>query len=114
MAHLYSDENFPLEVVEELRQLGHDIVTARDAGQANQRIPDPQELAFAIGLGRAVLTLNRRHYIKLHKQSAGHRGIVVCTFDADFPALAKRIHQALGAAGSLDNNLVRVNKPAKP
>jgi Domain of unknown function (DUF5615) len=114
MAKLYADENFPLEVVEELRQLGHDILAARDAGQANQRIPDPQVLAFAIRLGRAVLTLNRRHYIKLHKQSAGHRGIVVCTYDQDHPAFAQRIHQALVSEDPLDNKLVRVNKPAIP
>jgi len=27
MARLYADENFPLPVVEELRQLGHDVLT---------------------------------------------------------------------------------------
>ena len=29
MARLYSNENFPLPVVEELRQLGHDVLTIR-------------------------------------------------------------------------------------
>jgi hypothetical protein len=36
VAALYADENFPLEVVEALRRLGHDVLTALEAGQANQ------------------------------------------------------------------------------
>jgi hypothetical protein len=35
MARFYSDENFPLPVVEELRKLGHDVLTIHEAGQAN-------------------------------------------------------------------------------
>ena len=33
---LYADENFPLRVVEELRRLGHDVITAYEDGKANQ------------------------------------------------------------------------------
>ncbi|WP_260676006.1 DUF5615 family PIN-like protein [[Scytonema hofmanni] UTEX B 1581] len=32
MARLYTDENFPLPVVELLRAFGHDILTARKSG----------------------------------------------------------------------------------
>ncbi len=39
MAALYADENFPLEVVEALRGMGHDVLTAYQAGQANRAIP---------------------------------------------------------------------------
>jgi hypothetical protein len=94
MDALYADENFPRAVVEELRRLGHDVLTALEAGQENQRVPDPDVLAFAITLGRAVLTLNRRHFVRLHRQVPYHCGIVVCTPDADTGALAQRIHQA--------------------
>jgi hypothetical protein len=114
MSLLYSDENFPLAAVVHLRALGHDVLSALDAGQANQKIPDPAVLAYAISLGRAVLTFNRRHFIKLHKTTATHAGIVVCTNDNDLAALAQRIHQAVTAAGALDNQLIRVRKPAKP
>ncbi|HKR12588.1 MAG TPA: DUF5615 family PIN-like protein [Pyrinomonadaceae bacterium] len=31
---LYADENFPLRVVEELRRLGHDVVTTLEDGRA--------------------------------------------------------------------------------
>jgi uncharacterized protein DUF5615 len=34
MARLYADENFPLPVVEELRRLGHDVLTIYETGQA--------------------------------------------------------------------------------
>ena len=32
MARLYANENFPLPVVEELRHLGHDVLTMQEAG----------------------------------------------------------------------------------
>jgi hypothetical protein len=48
MARLYSDENIPLQTVEELRRLKHDVLTAQEAGKANQRISDDQVLATAI------------------------------------------------------------------
>ena len=60
MARLYSNENFPLPVVEELRRLGHDVLTVLEAGKAEQAISDEEVLALATQLGRAVLTLNRR------------------------------------------------------
>jgi hypothetical protein len=114
MARLYADENFPFDVVTALRLLGHDALTAQEAGQANQGIPDPAVLAYAIRLGRAVLTHDRRDYIKLHTRTRQHCGIVVCTRDDDIAALAQRIHQALLAESPLDNKLIRVNKPAVP
>jgi hypothetical protein len=114
MDTFYADENFPRAVVEGLRRLGHDVLTALEAGQANRRVPDPDVLAFAVTLGRAVLTLNRRHFARLHRQTISHRGIVVCTPDADADALAQRIHQAVAAETPLPGKLVRIVKPATP
>jgi predicted nuclease of predicted toxin-antitoxin system len=114
MAKLYADENFSYPVVQELRQLGHDVLTAQEAGQANQRVPDSQVLAFAAGQGRAVLTFNRRHFIRLHAQIQPHGGIVICTRDNDVAALAARIHQAVTQRPRLDNQLIRVIRPPTP
>ena len=114
MARLYADENFPFEVVQALRLLGHEVLTVQEAGQAHQRIPDPAVLAYAIRSGRAVLTQDRWHYIKLHTRTRPHCGIVVCSRDDDLPALTQRIHHALLAESLLDNKLIRVNKPAVP
>jgi hypothetical protein len=114
MSLLYADENFPLGATVQLRALGHDVLTAFEAGQANQKISDPAVLAYAISLGRAVVTLNYRHFIKLHKTTATHAGIVACKKDQNVTALAQRIHEAVTAAGTLTNQLLRVRRPAKP
>ena len=76
MATLYSNENFPQPVVEELRRLGHDVLTVLEAGKAEKAIQDDEVLAFASSLGRAVLTLNRKHFIKLHHERPKHSGIM--------------------------------------
>jgi hypothetical protein len=39
MARLYSNENFPLPVVEALRALGHDVLTIQEAGKADKPCP---------------------------------------------------------------------------
>jgi hypothetical protein len=83
VAAFYADECFHLAVVEALRQHGHDVLTAFDAGQANQSIPDEAVMALATKLGRVVLTLNRRQFIALHDRNPQHMGIVVCTEDQD-------------------------------
>jgi hypothetical protein len=111
MARFYANENFPLPVVVALRQLGHDVLTSQEAGNASQRVPDEQVLQFAIKDRRAVLTFNRRHFIKLHVQQPSHSGIVVCTYDPDFAALATRIDFAVAALTSLAGQLIRINRP---
>ena len=79
MASLYADENFEYAVVEHVRSLGHDIVTVQEAGQNGST--DLQVLAFATAAGRAVLTFNRRHCVRLHSQVPPHSDIIVCTND---------------------------------
>lgn len=71
MAAIYSNENFPKRVVEELRRLGHDVLTSYEAGRANQRIPDKDVLAFATEQRRAVLTLNRLDFIPCPSRRPG-------------------------------------------
>lgn len=107
---LYSNENFPLPVVEALRRMGHDVLTTRDAGKANEGIPDQEVLAFAIAEKRAVLTHNRHDYIRLHREHPEHEGIIVCTSNPDFPGLAEKVHQQLQTLTSLQGLLVRVNR----
>jgi hypothetical protein len=59
MAILYADEDFSYPVVQPLWQLGHDLLTAHEAGQAGQGITDKEVLALAIAAGRAVVTFQR-------------------------------------------------------
>jgi hypothetical protein len=67
-------------------------------------------LAFATEQNRAILTLNRKHFVRLHAEPSPHAGIVVCTFDADFTRQAQNIHQAITALPDLADQLVRVNR----
>jgi predicted nuclease of predicted toxin-antitoxin system len=114
MASLYANENFPLRVVQELRVLGHDVLTSSEAGRANQRVPDEEVLHFATEEKRAVLTLNRLDFFRLHRSTQGlHEGIIACTRDDANPVeFAHRIHAAIQAMASLQGLLIRVVRPS--
>jgi hypothetical protein len=110
--HLYADEDFPNLVVEELRRLGHDVLTAHEDNQRG--VADLDILARAHALGRALLTHNRWHFEKLNRQGVPHRGIVSATQDPTNPiALTDRIHAAL-AGQSPGRWHIRVNRPQAP
>jgi hypothetical protein len=112
MAKLYANEKFPLPVVEELRRLGHDVLTTCEAGDAGQSIPDEHIVAFAKAKGRTIVTLNRKHFIRLHKTNPDHAGIIVCTVDIDFIGQANRINAAIESKAKLSSELIRVNRPS--
>jgi hypothetical protein len=113
MADLYADEDVPRPLVEHLRALGHDVLTALEDRQANQSIPDSDVLARATSLGRPVLTHNRKDFKRLHAATSAHAGIVSCTRDDANPeALAARIDGALAANPDIAGQHIRVNKPA--
>jgi hypothetical protein len=67
-------------------------------------------LARAYALGRAVLTYNRWHFERLHRQGHPHTGILSATRDSDFLALAARIDAALTGLPT-GRWCVRVNRP---
>ena len=111
MARFYSNENFPLPVVLVLRAFGHDVVTIQERGQHNSSTPDDDVLMFARLESRIILTLNRKDFIRLHRLTPNHSGIVVCTVDPDFAGQAARIHHAISADGDLAGQLIRINRP---
>jgi hypothetical protein len=108
MANLFADENVPFPLVEALRLLGQDVLTAQEAGLANQSIPDPDILAHATGLGRAVLTNNRKDFHRLHQNSPDRAGIITFTHDPDTNALADRIHAAIPGNKALIRKLKKL------
>jgi predicted nuclease of predicted toxin-antitoxin system len=87
------------------------VLTIQETGKADQAMPDAEVLKFATKETRAVLTLNRRHFIRLHRENPQHAGIIVCTVDSDFAGQAARIHQTIGEHASLAGKLIRVNRP---
>jgi len=110
MARLYSNENFPIPAVEALRALGHDVLTIQETGRADRAMPDDEVLKFATEKNRAVLTMNRKHFIQLHRTTSDHAGIIVCTFDTDFEGLAHRIDAVVETLPDLRKQLIRVNR----
>ncbi len=111
MARFYADEQYPLPVVKFLRTFGHDVLTVQEAGNAGIKIPDREVLAFATNDNRAVLTLNRTDFIRLHRLDPDHAGIIACSNDRNFERLASRIDEAIAAEETLAGKLIRVNRP---
>jgi predicted nuclease of predicted toxin-antitoxin system len=113
MARIYADEQYPLPIVEFLRPLGHDVLTVQEAGKAGLGIPDEDVLAFAVSNDRAVLTLNRGDFIRLHRSQPDHAGIIICTQDNNWERQATRINDAICAEEPLSGKLIRVNRPSR-
>jgi uncharacterized protein YeeX (DUF496 family) len=100
MVKFYTNENFPLPTVKFLRELGYDVLTSLDTGNANQSIQDNDVLIYSTSQKRVLLTLNRRDFIKLHQSTKNHAGIIICTEDNNFEALAMRIHKEISQTNS--------------
>lgn len=111
MARCYANENFPLPIVQALRELGHDVLTVREAGNDNRGIDDEAVVAFAIAQQRAIITLNRRHFARIHREHPQHAGIIACTEDRDYAGLAHRIHAAIEQADDFTGQLIRIYRP---
>lgn len=111
MARFYADEQFPFPVVKLLRKLEHDVLTAQEAGNAGKGIPDEAVLLFAISQERAILTVNRDDFIRLHRLAPNHFGIVVCTNNRNWEQFAVRIDEAVKEEATLLGKLIRIVRP---
>jgi hypothetical protein len=109
MTAFYANEQFPRRVVEFLRDFSHDVLTVQEAD--NRGLSDESVVAFATAENRAVLTLNRKDFIRIHRTSPNHAGIIVCSRDDDWERQARRIHDAISEVEKLAGQLIRVNKP---
>jgi len=114
MVKLYSNENFPLDIVRHLRQLEYDVLTSYEAGQANQGIPDDEVLAFATQDERILITLNRDDFIALHRSGMPHAGIIICKEDRDYLGQAQILHTYLSQNPDGANRLIRIKKQNQP
>lgn len=109
MVKLYANENFPVETVLSLRKRGYDVVTTHEAGNSNLKIPDEEVLAFAVVNERAVISVNRKDFKRLHRLYPLHFGFIVCTKNDDFENFAECIHKVLlQHEGGISNQLIKV------
>jgi hypothetical protein len=78
---LYLDEDVSIELGALLHQLDCDVLTTRDAGRANQKLSDEDQLAFASANGRAIFTHDYVDYEIISKSwsesGRDHFGIIV-------------------------------------
>ena len=112
MASFWADEHVPKDLVIALRDLGHDVLTAREAGRADLGVPDAEVLRHATTINRTVLTNNRWDFVGLHAKDPNHCGIVAYTDDDGIAPLADRIHAAIAPHFTLNQQLIRVNLPS--
>ena len=70
---LFFDENMPVEVANQLNDLGIDTVTTRDLRRLG--LGDPSQFEFATSDGRVICTYDK-HYIEMAQRGLEHVGIV--------------------------------------
>ena len=110
MARLYLDENLSPQLSAELRRLGHDVTTVLELGNSGDS--DAQVLTLATSQSRTVVTINRWDFVRLHRSTANHAGIIVCSIDKDVKTFAARLHEAILVSEPLAGKLIRLNLPS--
>jgi predicted nuclease of predicted toxin-antitoxin system len=75
----YIDEDVAISFSQALSNRGVDVITTQDAG--NKSLSDAEQLAYAVGEGRAIVTHNRKDFILLYNDfvfsGKSHPGIIV-------------------------------------
>ncbi len=96
---IFTDEMVSSRLAMALRQRSYDIISCHEAGRANQRISDTEQLEYATEQGRAILTQNATHFYALDSawKAAGHAhaGILVYSPNLRFADLLARLPRFL-------------------
>ncbi len=67
-------------------------------------------LAFAVSENRAVLTQNRRYFIRQQGLQPDDAGIIVCRGEDDLTIMAANINQAISSLETLTGQVIRVDR----
>lgn len=96
-ARLLADEHFDVRVCNQLRALGHDVLTVRQAceSKSGDGVEDHEVLQFALRERRVLLTDNRKDFRHLATETPWHEGIIACPVYLDFRQKATEIDKAL-------------------
>ncbi len=96
---LYFDEDVSAGIVENLRQRGFDVLSARNADRL--RLDDDAQLAFAVAGQRALFTHNRYDFEQRHKrylaEGLRHYGIILAMRRPSDAAVVARLLALLNA-----------------
>ncbi len=97
---VFTDEMVTPRLAAEMRMRGYDVESCRDAGRANQGIPDEDQLRYCVTVGRMMYTFNTSDYDLLdrhwHAWGLSHAGIVVSEdLNGTFDEMVRRLHYHL-------------------
>lgn len=110
---LIDEDSQDKRLVQLLRETGHDVITANEAGLMSQ--PDQIVFRYAINDNRVLLTLNCRDFEALHEEDSTHPGILAVYRDADlsknmsFKAIVKAIANLEAVGIPLANQFISLN-----
>jgi hypothetical protein len=91
MAKLYLDEDCSDKRLKKaLIKLGYDVQTTLEADNIGK--DDKTQLIYAVSQNRAIVTHNRKDFIRIHKETPNHSGIIVCTQNPNNQQLAEKIN----------------------
>lgn len=108
---LLADEDFDFPIVLKLRELGIDIITVADLLLDNQGTPDTDIYKVATDHGRAVVTFNRKDFLRIHNQSTRHSGIIVCKRNTPVALLVQKISDLVQSTVDFSGQLHRIVQP---
>lgn len=81
----FFDEHMPAAIAEQLKAHGIDVLTTAEAGRANLRISDEEQLAYSTHLGRVLVTEDH-HFVALSRARQPHAGVVYFPIKLDIGA----------------------------
>jgi hypothetical protein len=114
---LFTDEHIDIRLALALARRGFDVLSCQEAGRANQRISDEDQLAFAASKGRALLTFNTVDFIMLDIEwkriGRRHAGIIVSVAIRNLSELIQRVEHHLSTVSpdQQDNTLLWLSAP---
>jgi predicted nuclease of predicted toxin-antitoxin system len=112
MVKLYLDEDCSDKKLKKvLIEFGYDVQTTAEANNIGK--DDKTQLIYAVSQNRAIVTHNRKDFIRIHKKTPNHTGIIVCTQNPNNQQLAEKIDEKIRNIDQLTNLLLRVNRPQK-
>ncbi len=76
MLRYFVDEHVKESIADQLKLRGIDVLTAKDAGRANQEISDEEQLGFAAAQGRVLVTADR-DFTVLAYTCTPHEGVIL-------------------------------------
>lgn len=89
--HLYFDEDVSVNIVENLRTRGFDVLSARDADTLGKS--DDEQMLYAVFQHRAVVTHNRvdfeKQHVKFLEGGMNHYGVIIAKRRKDTEVISK-------------------------